>query len=108
MLVAEIELSSHTDAQMRPIVVLVMLVVYAVVICESAAVAKQRRGVKPAPASAAESPTRWFPGLAFPGFAKNKRFILPSIKHHTSEQKHKRTVSRETVLMDYIVGKCIG
>ena len=78
---------------MRAVVVLLlMMIVCAGVICESAAVAKQQRDVRPA----AENLARWIPG-----FANNKRFIIPSIKHLTSEQKHRRTVSMKTALMDY-------
>jgi len=60
-------------------VVLLMMVVCIAVVCESAAVSKQRR--------ADDGLTRWLPGLMI-----NRRHFIPPAKHVVAAQKRRKTV----------------
>jgi len=73
---------------MKSIAVVLVMIVTVAVICKSAAISKQQRDVRRD--TAADDLTSWLPGG--PGLA-NKRYVIPTIKHRTAQQKRHRTVS---------------
>jgi len=74
---------------MKLSVVVLVAIVCVALICQSSAflTSKQRSDVRK-PVAAAGGGKRWLPGIV-----KNQRYIFPSIKHRTTQQKRKRTVS---------------
>ena len=82
------------NAEMRSIIVVLVIIVCVAVICESASIFSHQRFIRPPPRAAEDGVrARWRPGRP----KNNDRYIIPTFKRRTSEQERKQTVSVKNV-----------